>query len=151
MTQTSLTERSTTQRTNAIRNYNEDRLHVLILSEAGGEGLNLIGTRYFHMLEPQWSSTSENQAIARAMQFKSHTHLPQNEQHVQVFRYICVAPGYGGRPELLRPAEFPRDSGDTFTRDLCIRKDRLNEPFEQLVREVAQENEYRCFQNWNGA
>jgi hypothetical protein len=144
-------ERSTTQRTNAIRDYNEDRVHVLILSEAGGEGLNLFGTRYFHMLEPQWNSTSENQAIARAARFKSHSHLPPNEQHVQVFRYLCVAPGYSNNPELGRQVEFPRDSGDTFARDLCIRKDRLNGPFEQLVREVAQENEYRCFQEWDGA
>jgi superfamily II DNA or RNA helicase len=143
--------RSTRQRTEAIRAYNADELHVLILSDAGGEGLNLIGTRFFHMLEPQWSSTSENQAIARAVRFRSHSHLPQNEQHVQVFRYLCVAPGYSGNTELGRRAEFPRDSGDTFIRDLCIRKDRLNEPFEQLVREVAQDNAYHCFQRWNGA
>jgi hypothetical protein len=36
-------------------------------------------------------------------------------------------------------------------RHLIGRKDRLNGPFEQLVREVARENEYRCFQQWNGS
>ncbi|GAQ91172.1 DNA excision repair protein ERCC-6 [Klebsormidium nitens] len=143
--------KSLKQRTDAIEAFNNDDLHVLILSEAGGEGLNLKGTRYFHMLEPQWNSTSENQAIARAARFKSHTHLPQNEQHVDVFRYLCVMPGASNNPELGRRAEFPRDSGDTFMRDICIRKDRLNGPFEQLVREVAAENEFRCFQTWDGS
>ena len=139
------------QRTGAVEAYNNGQLHVLILSEAGGEGLNLMGTRYFHMLEPQWNSTRENQAIARAARFKSHTHLPPDEQHVEIFRYLCVMPGYGNNPELGRRVEFPRDSGDTFMRDLCIRKDRQNGPFEEFVREVAQENAVRCFERWNGS
>lgn len=142
--------KSFAKRNDFIKRYNDDTLHVLILSEAGNEGLNLKGTRFFHVLEPQWNSTSEDQAIARAVRLKSHAHLNQNERHVQVFRYLCVMPGYGNNPELGRRATFPRDSEDTFMRDLCIRKDRINGPFERLVWAVARRNESRCFEALDG-
>jgi hypothetical protein len=88
------------QRTHAIQAYNNDALHVLILSKAGGEGINLMGTHEnFPYVEASMeftrNSTSENQATARAVRFRSHTHLPQNEQDVQVFSYLvsCLVIG----------------------------------------------------------
>lgn len=125
--------------------YNNDEIYVLRLSEAGGEGLNLVGTRYFQMLEPL-NSTSENRAIARAVRFRSHTHLPYNEQHVEVFRYMCVMPTYRNAVDIGRFPYFPRNSGDTFLRNICVRKDQINGPFGQLMMEAAQDNEYKCFQ-----
>jgi hypothetical protein len=100
--------KSLKQRTEAVEAYNNDQLHVLILSKADGEGLNLRGTRYFHMLEPQWNTTRDNHAIARAARFKSHTELPLDEQRVEVFWYLCVMPGYANTQSSAGELSFPR-------------------------------------------
>jgi len=61
---------------------------VMIISSAGRDGINLKGVRYVFLLEPGWNDSSDYQALSRAVRFQSHTHLPLNEQKVDVFRLI---------------------------------------------------------------
>ena len=66
-------------------------VNVLLISKAGTEGVSTFGTRQIFICESQFNPSSSEQAIARAIRFKSHVHLPENERHVQVYRLmICL-------------------------------------------------------------
>ncbi len=66
-------------------------VNVLLVSKAGTEGVSTFGTRQIIICESQFNPASSEQAIARAIRFKSHIHLLENERHVQVYRLmLCL-------------------------------------------------------------
>jgi len=80
---------SKTQKENSRLKYNSGEYKVLLISKAGTEGVDTIGTENIFIIEPQWNESLTEQAIARAIRFKSHYHLPKNRQKVNVYRLIC--------------------------------------------------------------
>ena len=67
-------------------------LKVLLITEAGSEGINVLECNNIHIVE---SSTKENrtrQAIGRVIRYKSHEKLPKDEQYVNVWRYWSIHP-----------------------------------------------------------
>lgn len=78
------------QKKAVVDGYNKGEVAVLGLSPAGGEGLNLKGTRSVDILNPHWNPARTEQPIGRAARFKSHAHLPEEERHVTVRRYLAV-------------------------------------------------------------
>lgn len=86
------------ERKKMIEDYNKDKLTTLLLSSAGGEGLDLRGTRQLQVLEPHWNEEKLDQVIGRAIRHGSHTHLPPEERNVNVQRYTTYPkPGLLGR------------------------------------------------------
>jgi superfamily II DNA or RNA helicase len=73
-----------------VRRYNQGRISVILLSDAGKEGLDLKNTGEVHILEPQWNEEKVQQAIGRAVRYKSHD--DSVPKHVDVYRYIAVFP-----------------------------------------------------------
>jgi hypothetical protein len=83
----------TKRRQTNLNQYNDPQsgVNVLLISKAGTEGVSTFGTRQIFICESQFNPSSSEQAIARAIRFKSHFHLPENESHVQVYRLmICL-------------------------------------------------------------
>lgn len=80
------------ERKQIVNRYNESKITTLFISRAGGEGLNLIGTNNVILFEPSWNESSEDQAIGRAIRFKSHNHLPIPKRRVDVYRLLHVRP-----------------------------------------------------------
>lgn len=72
----------------AVKDFNEDKLPVLLLSSSGAEGLDLKGTRQVQIIEPHWNDKKIQQVIGRAVRYKSHESLPKEEKNVIVKRYI---------------------------------------------------------------
>ena len=70
--------------------YNGDELDVLFISKAGGEGLDLKGTRQIILMESGWNENTEQQVIGRGVRFKSHSHLPADEQNVVIYRLYHI-------------------------------------------------------------
>ena len=71
-------------------NRNGKHIKVLLLTEAGSEGISVLECNNIHIVE---SSTRENrtrQAIGRVIRYKSHEKLPKEEQYVNVWRYWSV-------------------------------------------------------------
>ena len=65
----------------------------MIITKAGTEGIDTIGTEAIFIYEgSSWNEALVEQAIARAIRFKSHFHLPKNEQIVYVYRLLIVKP-----------------------------------------------------------
>ena len=67
------------------------RGRVLLLSDAGKEGLDLKNTTQVHVVEPQWNEDKESQVVGRAARFGSHASAPV--ARVDVFRYVATLPG----------------------------------------------------------
>lgn len=72
--------------------YNTGKTPVLLISSAGSEGLNLLGTKVIQHLDNHWNSSKTKQVTGRAVRFKSHSHLPAEERVVKVEHYRSVHP-----------------------------------------------------------
>lgn len=80
-------------RAHAVKRYNQaGKTDVLLISSAGGEGLNLQRTRQVHILEPQWNMAKVDQAVGRAIRLDSHVDLPPHERVVDVHYWVTKIP-----------------------------------------------------------
>lgn len=85
------------ERAQLVEDYNADKLQALLLSSAGGEGLDLKGTRQVQVLEPHWNEEKLEQVIGRAIRHGSHSDLPKRERNVKVRKYKAYPrPGFIG-------------------------------------------------------
>ena len=73
-----------------IKDYNDGKIDVLLLSSSGGEGLDLKNTRQIHIMEPHWNDAKISQVIGRGIRYKSHESLPISKRHVTVFNWIST-------------------------------------------------------------
>lgn len=115
-----------------VKDYNEGRLRALLLSSAGGEGLDLKGTRQIQVLEPHFNKDKLEQVIARGVRFKSHADLPEDQRNVDVEHYVSQLPEPGALRKLFgakRPGAV-----DEYLRTLSSNKDELNSQVRDLLR-----------------
>ena len=109
------------ERQKVIKEYNEDQIQILLISVgAGGLGINLIGTRDVVIMQPGWNDVEMEQAMGRAIRFHSHTHLPPNEQKVEVWKLLLVKPDYTVHNEL---------AADQIIERITQRKKMIIDPF----------------------
>jgi len=85
-------DRSVKDRNSMIERYNKDEFKILFITKAGGQGLDLKGTRDVILLEREWNDPVEEQVIGRAIRYKSHTHLPKEQQNVNIYYLILKKP-----------------------------------------------------------
>lgn len=78
------------KRKEIVDDYNQNKIRILFISKAGGEGLNLKETRHIILFEPTWNDASEEQIIARAIRFRSHQTLPVAKQDVHVYKLFHI-------------------------------------------------------------
>ena len=65
-------------------------IKVLIISQAGSEGLDFKAIRQVHILEPWYNVSRIEQIIGRGIRNFSHTDLPFSKRNVQVFLYGTI-------------------------------------------------------------
>ncbi len=98
------------QRTKAVEAYNNDEIQILIISKAGGEGLDLKETSFIILLEPSWNPSVVNQVVGRGVRFGSHIKLPEEHRVVHVYKLYLV-----------RKSEYDIIDTDTrVTKDLSV-------------------------------
>lgn len=78
------------KRTEAVKQYNDDEIRILLISKAGGEGLDLKETRYMVLMDPGWNPATADQVIGRGIRFKSHYNLPKKDQIVDIYKLFLV-------------------------------------------------------------
>lgn len=78
------------ERKDIVEQYNSNEFKVLLISKAGGEGLDLKETRHVILMEPNWNESGNKQVIGRAVRFLSHINLPENERKVDIHRLFLV-------------------------------------------------------------
>ncbi len=80
------------ERDEMVRRYNDGKLKALLLSSAGGEGLDLKGTSLMQILEPHWNNEKIRQVEGRGVRYKSHDHLPADRRRVRIQNYVSTVP-----------------------------------------------------------
>jgi superfamily II DNA/RNA helicase len=78
-------------RYNDPKNRYGDVIRVLLVTEAGAEGISVLEARHMHILESSNRVNKTTQAIGRVARFKSHIELPVEERNVKIWRYWSVA------------------------------------------------------------
>jgi hypothetical protein len=85
-----------------------DDINVLFVTSAGEMGLDLKGVRKVILLEKGWNVQREEQVIGRAVRYRSHVMLPEDERNVTVYHLILVKPAWvrkkvNKKPEFAKP------------------------------------------------
>jgi len=119
------------ERDGMVRDYNEGKLKALLLSSAGGEGLDLKGTRQIQVLEPHWNKEKLEQVIARGIRYKSHEHLPEDQRAVNVEHYTSQMQEPGALRKLFGAKR--QGSIDEYLQMMSNEKDQLNQQVRGLL------------------
>ena len=85
-------EISASKRTQIVEEYNSGKVPVLLITRAGGEGLDLKGTTAAIMLEPTWNPSAEAQVFGRAVRSGSHSDLSPSARVVKCYLLFLVKP-----------------------------------------------------------
>jgi SNF2 family DNA or RNA helicase len=102
-------------RVNHVKKFNAGIKNILFITSAGGEGLDLKGTRRVFLLEPHWNNEKMKQVVGRSVRFHSHSHLPANERSVDIYYMILKKPGVN-----------LQKSADVLLREMSLRKSENN-------------------------
>lgn len=121
------------ERAELVKQYNAGKIRALLLSSAGGEGLDLKGTRLMQVLEPHWNEEKLKQVEGRGIRYKSHEELPPEERKVLIQRFLATRRP-SGILQKLRLAK-PGYGVDEYLTQMSAEKNRLNNQFRDLLRQ----------------
>ena len=79
-------------RQQAVDDYNSGKSKVILLSAAGGEGLDLPNTTLVASLDGHWNPEKINQVEARGVRMGGLSHRPEEDRKVIINRYISKLP-----------------------------------------------------------
>lgn len=114
---------------------NETR--VLIISKAGGEGLDLKGVTDVIILEPPWNDTTLKQVTGRAVRYKSHEDLPLEYKKVNIF-YLCMI-----KPHEMKDDTIPSADEYLYKSFIEGKRDKSN-VFMDVLKEYSIEKLEKC-------
>jgi superfamily II DNA/RNA helicase len=131
------------KRLTAVTQYNSNKIHVLLISKAGGEGLDLKETKFMILMDPGWNPGTAEQVIGRGIRYKSHYHLPKDQQHVDVYKLFLIKQSEAGQaiPTLdeMREQEI-KPAVDLYLRALANDKIETIKYFMDMIRPLSIEN-----------
>lgn len=82
--------KSILRRFNDKNNLYGEKYPILLVTEAGAEGITLKNARHMHILESNPRENKIQQAMGRIIRYKSHIDLPKKDQTVKIWRYWSV-------------------------------------------------------------
>ena len=85
--------------------FNSDKIKILIITRAGGEGLDLKGTNNVILMEPNWNKDMDEQIIGRAIRYKSHSYLPERLRYTNVYKLYMIKPSKKFKEDKLLSAD----------------------------------------------
>jgi len=119
------------ERDKLVQDYNKGKKRVLLLSRAGAEGLDTKGTRLIQILEPHWNQENTKQVVGRGVRFMSHAHLPPEERHVHIQKFLTSRRPKGILQNL--GVTNPGLSTDEYVSSMAHQKEHLNRQFRGLL------------------
>jgi hypothetical protein len=120
-----------------VEDYNSGKVRALLVSSAGAEGLDLKGTRSVHIMEPHWHEPKIQQVVGRAARFKSHSHLPEDQRHVDVYHYASHLPDKWS----IMGKVHSDPTADEYLQETGKKKQKLNDQFLNLMKDISIENQ----------
>lgn len=85
-------ETTKARRAEIVEKYNKRKYNILIISAAGGEGLDLKEVEVAILLDALWSEAAVQQVHGRAIRKKSHANLPLERQKVVIYYLYMSKP-----------------------------------------------------------
>jgi pentapeptide MXKDX repeat protein len=73
-----------------ISNKNGEHVRVILISEAGSEGLDFKNIRQVHILDPWYNMNRIEQVIGRAVRTKSHCNLDLKDRNVEIYLHGSI-------------------------------------------------------------
>ena len=117
------------RREQMVKDYNENKINVLVVTSAGSEGLDLKETKNVIVLDPPWHPAGLNQIIGRAVRYESHKNLPKHERIVNIYKMIMVVePGISWQEDV--------QSGDALLYQIIERKSQLTRDIHNLFENI---------------
>jgi superfamily II DNA/RNA helicase len=152
-------------RQKAVEDFNGGKKRVIVISAAGGEGLDLRNATMFAGLDGHFNPEKVNQAESRAVRAGGLAHRAPEDRVVIVKRYASVVPrsvtqmakdtmsllspaswleriSTPGAPLLFNPFKRER-SPDEWMSEVATEKDVLNEAFRQQLKKTSAAPDYR--------
>lgn len=130
ITYKTITGSTTSDKLNLIvDNYNNGQYNVLLISSAGSESLDLKNTRQLHIMELHWNYSKIQQVIGRTIRYKSHSDLPINQRHVDIYYWVSIFPSH-----------IKNISADQFLMKISEKKRQIWEKFQSIIIRSAIEN-----------
>jgi hypothetical protein len=71
-------------------NINGDKIKVVLISEAGSEGLDFKAIRQIHIMDPWYNMNRPEQIIGRGVRNFSHKDLPFEQRNVEIFLHGTI-------------------------------------------------------------
>jgi superfamily II DNA or RNA helicase len=132
------------QRKQVVDDYNAGKIRVALLGPSGAEGLSFKGTQAIQLLDPYWNAVRGRQSVGRGLRYDSHFGLPEDLQNVTVQRFTSRLP-LSVKNKLLSMVGFDREAErhatDDYLQYMSERKDRLNNKFLGLLKQIGSEND----------
>lgn len=124
------------EREQMVRDYNSGKIKVLLISSAGGEGLDLKRTGLMQVIDPHWNREKIRQVEGRVARFQSHAGLPTEKQKVRIERYYATRSPRG----LLEKTHLKKPGGsvDQYLDQMSNSKDALLDQFRGLLHSEEQ-------------
>jgi superfamily II DNA or RNA helicase len=117
------------KRQQIVDRFNKNEFDVLVITKAGAEGIDLKGVRNVVIMDPTWNDAGLEQIIGRAIRYKSHSHLPEDERFVDVYNMILVTP---------KNAKLP--SGDTILYNIIQEKVKKSKQINEILKDMSIDN-----------
>ena len=131
-------------RAEAVSKYNKGDIKVLLISKAGGEGLDLKNTKNVIVMEPAWNESTHMQVIGRAVRKGSHVSMPESKRHVDIYRLFHIKPDErafykNAATELWDEHPIPghKLSVDLYLRNVAYKKQEQIDEFLEKIRNLS--------------
>ena len=118
---------SAKEKSKMVKDYNDNKFSVLIITKAGSEGLDLKETRNMIIMDPVWHDAGIQQIIGRAVRYRSHVNLPNKDRVVHVYKMMLTFPS--GNPN--------RKTGDQMLYKIIARKNKLKVVVDQILERAS--------------
>ena len=117
-----------------VEDFNKGEKKVIIITPAGGEGLNLPNTTFFAELDRHYNPEKNQQAIARARRIGGLSHRPKEDRKIIVNRYFSDP--YESSLKNWQWRRFGRKEVgiDEWVDNVAKEKDRLNEEMRSAIK-----------------
>ncbi|MDB4769488.1 helicase-related protein [bacterium] len=116
------------ERNSAVKKFNSTSKtapYVLLITKAGGEGLDLKNVETVILLEAGYNRSGEKQVIGRAARYKSHIGMPEERRKVDVWKLVLIKPkGWEDFERFTLRRNNPRNSADVILRQIIEEKEK---------------------------
>jgi superfamily II DNA or RNA helicase len=111
--------------------YNKGEINTLVISSAGGTGLDLKGTQNIIVLDPVWTAAQLDQIIGRGVRYMSHSHLPKDKQTVNVHLLTLVEQAF------IEGKKKVSQSGDYLLYKIIEKKRKFGKLADEMLKRIS--------------